>query len=64
VQGHPDTSEKETAMLTHPTLLHDYMTARVDEGLRRAEAAAGPREVRTRTRPWPLSATMSRLHRR
>jgi hypothetical protein len=64
VQGQPTTAEKETAMLSHPTLLHDYMTARVDEGLRRAQAAGGPRETRTRTRSWPLSATIARLHRR
>jgi hypothetical protein len=53
VHANPKTSEKETAMLSHPTLLHDYMRARVDEGLRRAEAEVAAHETRTRTRPWP-----------
>jgi hypothetical protein len=44
-------------MIAHPTLMHDYLAASLDESLRRAEAAAAARETRTTTRRWPLRTT-------
>jgi hypothetical protein len=39
-------------MLAHPTIIRDYMGARLVDGLRRAEAVAVVREPRTDPRPW------------
>jgi hypothetical protein len=43
-------------MISHPTLMHGYAAANLDESLRRAEAAATARETRT-TRRWPLRSS-------
>jgi hypothetical protein len=39
-------------MLSHPTIIREYMGAHFEDRLRQAEAAAIARETRTRTRPW------------
>jgi hypothetical protein len=39
-------------MLSHPTIIREYMGAHFEDRLRRAEAAATARETRLRTRPW------------
>lgn len=39
-------------MLSHPTILREFMGAHFEERLRRAEATAIARETRTRTRLW------------